>query len=83
MMALEPIVYDVITLEAKSTYEVMTSLYTSETDIATKRGVVFKALCNLAERGEIVSKLIRTSTAANPSKYWALPGGTFPKGVDE
>ena len=83
MMALEPIVYEVITLEAKSTYEVMTSLYSSETDIATKRGVVFKALCNLEERGAIVTKKIRTSTAANPSKYWALPGGTFPKGVDE
>jgi len=78
MMDIEPEVLSHMTMVAKSTYEVVASMYSTEYEIKSKRGAVFKALCNLEERGLIISKVIRTDLSNNASRYWVLPGGTFP-----
>lgn len=83
MMDIEPEVLACISMEAISTAEVMDRLFTQEWEKMTKRGTVFKALCNLEDSGLIVSQKVRIDTTVNPSRYWALPGGSFPKGVDE
>lgn len=83
MMDLEPQVLEVISYEAISTFDVVKRLYTTEWEIKSKRGAIFKALCNLEKRGCIESRVIRQDRTVNPSRFWVLPGGTFPKGVDE
>ena len=82
MMDIEPAVLACISMEAISTKEVMDKLYSQEWEKKSKRGAVFKALCNLDDQGLIISKKIRIDTTVNPSRYWALPGGSFPEGVE-
>ena len=78
MMDIEPEVLKHITMVAQSTFEIVNKMYSTEWEIKSKRGAVFKALCNLEKRGLIISKVIRTDLSCNPSRYWALPGGSFP-----
>ena len=82
MMDIESDVLACISMEAISTAQVMDRLFTQEWEKKSKRGAVFKALCNLSDRGLIISEKIRIDTTVNPSRYWALPGGSFPKGVE-
>lgn len=78
MMDIEPDVLRCITLEAQSTFDIVQKLYENEWEVKTKRGMVFKALCNLESKGSIESKKIKASRSSNPARYWALPGGTYP-----
>ena len=78
MRDLEPQLLAIITIEAKSTSEIIQQLGREYVTRDRARTQVHEALRCLEDDGTIESRMCYIG---NPIRYWSLPGGTFPVGV--
>lgn len=79
MKGLEPQILDHLTMDAKSTTQVIIEIYGQDCNLDHARTQVHEALRALEGDGLIESRMLNTS---KPTRYWALPGGRFPDGVE-
>ena len=83
MKLLEPQVMEIVGMEAMSTAEVADRVYEAKgwrTDY--EKSKVYAALKSLWAKGDLESRMCQPDGVAIPTRYWALPGGAFPKGAE-
>ena len=83
MRRMEPCLLHMMTDEAQSTTDFIRAIYGEDYKAVEKARVqVHEALTCLEQDGLIESRICYAGPGQPSSRYWALPGGTFPPGVD-
>jgi len=85
MKLLEPKIKELLGKEALSTPEITALLFPDQGDWKVKHETpkVYSALASMQEKGLIESRMCRPDGASKIARYWALPGGTFPKPAEK
>lgn len=83
MKGLEPDIMAIMTMEAKSTVEVMDTILAgrAEWEKASNRTRIYGVLRALEKKEMVEGRTCIIDPHRPPIKFWALPGGTFPEGI--
>ena len=83
MRRMEPCLLHMMTDKAQSTTYFIRAIYGDDYNAVEKARVqVHEALTCLERDGKIESRMCYAGPGQPSARYWALPGGTFPPGVD-